>query len=137
MVKYRFFLYPLAILNIDRLLPYYRSLNNLFVLFIITALAWMVTIFENIYKFLNICFTDTSTPIVVKRSTWRPLYYLLMTTLRFWVIPIPPKLNGWEKSTIQPSPQILNLLPYYDPMIIMSSSCSADLALWPPKTWYS
>ena len=57
-----------------------------------------------------------------------------MTILLFCVIPIPPRLKGCEKSTGQPSPHILNLVPYYDPIITISSSCFYDFYLCPPKT---
>ena len=133
-VKYRFFFYPLYTLNIYLVLPYSLILKFVFVLLIMIALEWIVTILEYISKFLNIFLMETSTPIVVKRSIWRALYSFFITILLFWVMPIPPRLKGWEKSIMLPSLQIRTLEPYYEPIITISSSCYADLLLWPPST---
>jgi len=92
-----------------------------------------VIFLENISNFLYICLSETSIPIVVNKSAFLPLDYRLMTILLFWVIPIPPRLKGCAKSTMHPSPQTLKELPYYDPIITISSSCFISLALCPPK----
>lgn len=133
-VKYKFFFSFEFIVNIYFELPSYLNLKFIFVLLTIIARQWIVIIFDTIYKFLNICLGFTSTPIVVNKSIFLPLYYLFIHILRFCVIPIPLRLNGWLKSIIHPSPHILNLDPNSDPIITISSSCYADFALCPPST---